>query len=73
MTKYMTKDHKWIHEHFEELVEKYAGKYVAVANEELVAVGETAGEVDSKARKKYAGIIPSVLLVPREEDFICAL
>jgi len=73
MTKYMTKDHKWIHEHFEELVEKYAGKYVAVANEELVAVGETAGEVDSKARKKYTGIIPSVLLVPREEDFICAL
>ncbi|KON27035.1 hypothetical protein AC481_05995 [miscellaneous Crenarchaeota group archaeon SMTZ-80] len=73
MTKYMTQDHKWIHEHFEELVGKYAGKYVAVANGELVAVGETAGEVDSEARKKYAGIIPSVLLVPREEDFVCAL
>lgn len=73
MTAYITEDQKWIHEHFEELVEKYAGKYVAVANGELVAVGETAGEVDSKAREKYTGVIPSVLLVPREEDFICAL
>lgn len=69
----MTKDQKWIHEHFEDLVEKYAGKYVAVANGELVAVGETAREVETKAREKYSKIIPSVLLVPREEDFICAL
>ncbi len=73
MATYMTKDHKWIHEHFEELAEKHAGKYVAVANGELIAVGETAGEVDSKARTKYPGTIPSVLLVPREEDFAWAL
>jgi hypothetical protein len=50
MATHMTKDQKWIREHFEELVEKYAGKYVAVASGELVAVGETAGEVEGKAR-----------------------
>jgi len=73
MTKYMTKDHKWIHEHFEELVEKYAGKYVAVANEELIAVGESRKDVEWVARGKYPDITPSVLLVPREEDFTCLL
>lgn len=69
----MTKDHKWIHEHFEELVEKYAGKYVAVANEELIAVGESRKDVEWVARGKYPDITPSVLLVPREEDFTCLL
>ena len=35
----MDKDDLWIVEHFSELVTKYAGKYVAVVNEKLVAVG----------------------------------
>ncbi|MBI4546432.1 MAG: hypothetical protein HY707_00520 [Ignavibacteriae bacterium] len=30
-----TKDGEWIHRHFEEIVDQYAGRYVAVANEEL--------------------------------------
>jgi Family of unknown function (DUF5678) len=37
----MDKDDPWIVEHFSELVTKYAGKYVAVVNEILVAVGES--------------------------------
>jgi len=73
MTITMTHEQRWIHEHFEDLVEKYAGKYVAVVKEELVAVGETAGEVERIAREKYPDVIPSVLLVPRPEDFVCAL
>jgi len=27
----LTEDQKWIHEHFSELVDKYAGKYISVA------------------------------------------
>ncbi|MEW6419607.1 MAG: DUF5678 domain-containing protein [Nitrospirota bacterium] len=69
----MTQDQRWIHEHFEELVEKYAGKYVAVVKGELIAVGESAGEVEKIAREKYPDFIPSVLLVPRPEDFVCVL
>jgi len=42
----MDEDDLWIVEHFSELVEKYAGKYVAVVNEQLVAVGETRPELD---------------------------
>ena len=46
----MEKNDLWIVEHFSELVTKYAGKYVAVVNETLVAVGESRREVETKAR-----------------------
>ena len=69
----MTKDQKWIHKHFSELVEKYGGRFVAIAHEELVAVGESREEVEKISKKKYPEIIPSVLLVPKEEDFLCIL
>ena len=53
--------------------EEYAGKYVAVVNETLVAVGESRREVESKARSIEPAKIPSVLRVPREEDMVCLL
>jgi len=67
-----TKDEAWIHGHFEEIVDQYAGRYVAVANEELF-VGDTFREVLEKARLKYPDTEPSVLCVPRPQDFICAV
>jgi len=69
----MDKDDLWIVEHFSELVTKYAGKYVAVVNEALVAVGESRREVETKAREIEPQKIPSVLRVPREEDMACLL
>lgn len=69
----MDKDDRWIVEHFSELVSKYAGKYVAVVNETLVAVGKTGVEVEAKARKIEPNKMPSVLLIPREEDMACLL
>jgi hypothetical protein len=69
----MDKDDLWIIEHFSDLVNKYAGKYIAVVNQELVAVGESGTEVESKARKIQPRKIPSVLRVPREEDMACLL
>jgi hypothetical protein len=69
----MDKDDLWIVEHFSELVTKYAGKYVAVVNETLVAVGDSGKEVEDKARAMAPEKMPSVLRVPREEDMICLL
>ena len=69
----MDKDDLWIVEHFSELVTKHAGKYVAVVNENLVAVGESRREVETKAREIDPQKIPSVLRVPREEDMVCLL
>jgi hypothetical protein len=69
----MEKDNLWIVEHFSELVDKYAGKYVAVVNEALVAVGDSGKEVEDKARKIEPRKIPSVLRIPREEEMACLL
>lgn len=69
----MNKDDLWIVEHFSELVSKYAGKYIAVVNETLVAVGDSGAEVEAKAREIEPHKIPSVLRVPREEDMACLL
>lgn len=69
----MDKDDLWIVDHFSELVTKYAGKYVAVVNEKLVAVGDSGKEVEDKAREIEPHKISSVLLVPREEDMASLL
>ena len=69
----MDKDDLWIVEHFSELVTTYAGKYVAVVSETLVAVGESRRAVETKARALEPHKIPSVLRVPREEDMVCLL
>mgnify|MGYP001594740836 CR=1 FL=1 len=65
-------DAAWIRRHFEELVDKYAGKYAVVAEGELF-VGYDARQLDEAARRKHPGIIPHGLRIPRPEDFTCAL
>ncbi len=69
----MDKDDLWIVEHFSELVTQHAGRYVAVVNETLVAVGDSGKEVEQKAREFEPNKIPSVLRIPREEDMVCLL
>jgi hypothetical protein len=69
----MDKDNLWIVEHFSELVDKYAGKYVAVVNEALVAVGSSRKEVEDRAREVEPRKMPSVLRIPREEEMACLL
>lgn len=69
----MDKDDLWIVDHFSELVTKYAGKYIAVVNQALIAVGESGTEVEAKARQIEPRKTPSVLRVPREEDMACLL
>lgn len=68
----MTKDQQWIQEHFEELVDKFAGSYIAVANQELV-IGKSLQEIRHKAQQKHPTVNPSILRVPHPEDFVCAL
>jgi hypothetical protein len=67
-----TKDDEWIHQHFEELVDRYPGQYAVIADGELF-VGYDPVPLSAKARKKHPGVIPSVLRIPRPEDFTCAL
>lgn len=45
-------DLTWLAEHGADLHEKYAGKWIAVYNGEVVGVGDTATEAAQQARKK---------------------
>lgn len=46
------KDFDWLIEHSEEVAEKYAGKWIAVRQCEIVGVGDTATEASEQARKQ---------------------
>ena len=41
---------KWIDENYPELEQKYAGRYIAVAGGRIIAVGDSAGEVNAKVK-----------------------
>lgn len=45
-------DFAWLVEHGVELFRKYAGKWIAVRNGEVIGVGETATEAAERGREK---------------------
>jgi len=69
----MSKAHKWIQSHFKELVDNYAGKYVAVADDKVITSGLSSKKVEEEALKKYPGKKLSIILIPRTEDLNCLL
>ncbi len=69
----MKRAQKWITENFEELVNNYGGKYVAVAGERVIAATLTAKEAMETARKVAKEEEISLLKVPREEELVCIL
>lgn len=69
----ISRDYRWIRAHFEELVTKYGGKYVAVAFGKVVASGKSGKKVYDTAIKKSHSKKPFVFPVPKPEDFNCLL
>ena len=63
----------WYTEHFEELVDKYPGKAVAVVNGEIIEIGDNERELDRRARERYPAETPFVIRVPTEQELICLL
>ena len=66
-------DDQWIRDHLQELIDKYAGKYVGVLDGRILLVSEDRVEIDRLAAEKFPGRLPSVVPVPFEEDFNCLL
>lgn len=69
----MSNDEKWITEHFEELVERYGGRYIGIANQKVVSVGDGADEVAAKARDLLDPRRLHILKVPKEQELTCLL
>jgi len=63
----------WYTTHFEDLVQKYAGKAIAVVDGKIVAVADTEKEADRLVREKYPDAVPLVLAIPTEEELVCLL
>jgi len=66
--KHYKKDNTWIRDHFEELVEKYGGFFVAVAKQKVTGVGHTPYEAEKKSIQKYPHVLPSVIQIPKAKD-----
>ncbi len=64
---------RWYTEHFEELVDKYPGKTIAVVNEKIVAVEETEKRAHQVAQKNVPDSIPLVVYIPINEELECLL
>ena len=68
----MADNDEWIRIHLEELVNKYPGEYIVASDGEIFS-GKGPKILDDEARKKYPGVIPIEMPVPRPKDFLCAL
>lgn len=59
--------------HSQELFEKYPGKYIAVVDNEFVAVGKSSLEVFRKAKEKYPTKMVSISYIPRKDELVTLL
>lgn len=63
----------FLFEHSQELFEKYPGKYIAVVDNELAAVGRSTLEVFKKAKEKHPDKMVSISYVPRKDELVTLL
>ncbi|MDI6640626.1 MAG: DUF5678 domain-containing protein [Methanocellales archaeon] len=65
----VSKTFDWYTRHPKEL-RGHAGKHVAIVDEEIVSVANSAIEVYEKAKKKYPKKIPLLTYVPKGETLV---
>ena len=64
----MNRDNRWIAKNFDKLADLYGGRYVAVVNRKVVAVGSRPEVVEKRACAATGASLPSVLPVPRKDS-----
>lgn len=68
MTIAMDEESKYIYEHSKELQEEYAGKYVAIIGNNVIAIANTYLEAFKEIEKKVTDRVPLIAYIPREEE-----
>lgn len=68
-TAQVSKAFEWYSQHRAEL-QKHAGKHVAIVDEGLAAVADTAYEAYRKAKKKYPSEEPALTYIPKADALI---
>lgn len=61
-------DDEWLADHLDELIERYAGRVIAVHQGVIIAVGDSEAEVYRQLRERGIDPMPLVFRVPRLED-----
>jgi hypothetical protein len=69
----LEKDDEWLKAHFEEIVDRYAHRVIAILDQEIVEVGESIREGQQKVANHHPARIPLVFEVPSREEFTCLL
>jgi hypothetical protein len=66
---------RWLREHFEEIVNKYAGRYIVIADNKILYTDAdgTPRQIVEKCRAAYPKVTPFFFRVPRPEDFVSIL
>ncbi|MBD3559018.1 hypothetical protein H6S82_09125 [Planktothrix sp. FACHB-1355] len=64
----LEKDNQWLADHYDDLIQKYPGKTVAIENGEVVAVGNDYGDVYRPFLKEKRLVMPLVVEVPHPDD-----
>ena len=67
----MTKD--FLATNSKQLSKKYPGKYVAIVDNRLAAVGGSNLDVFRKAKKSYPGKMISIAYIPRKDELVTLL
>ena len=60
-------------EHSQELSKKHPGKYIAVVENKLVAIGGSNLEVFKKAKGQYPSKLISIAYIPRKDELVTLL
>ena len=71
MVNNMNKD--FLLEHSQELSKKYAGKYIAIVDNKLVAVSDSEVEAFKSAKEKYPDKTVSLTYIPRKDELVTLL
>ena len=66
---FMQEEHRWLSEHFDELIDQYAGKMVAIQGGKVVAVGDNATEIYRPFREAGQTIMPLLVSIPHPEEW----
>jgi hypothetical protein len=64
---------RWVKRHFDELVRKHPGKFIAVSRNRLVAIGDSLKEVSAAAEKRGTKGPALTMQVPAIEDLTAIL
>jgi hypothetical protein len=65
---------RWLREHFEEIIDRYAGGFVIIGNGKILYTNKdgTPRELGKRVRKEHPGVLPLFFRVPFPHELICA-